>query len=58
MCDTMNYEEALEVAKRNAESFPSGKDETGREWIDVDGRKYPKDWFLEHSARMKSNGEV
>jgi len=54
----MTYEEALEEAKRNAESFPSGRDETGREWIEVEGKRYPKDWFIRTAARMKSQGEV
>ena len=29
-----------------------------REWIEVNGRKFPKDWLLRHAARMKANGEI
>ena len=54
----MTYEEALEKAKENAKRFPCGLDADGREWIEVEGRKYPKRWFLEHCARMMASGEL
>lgn len=34
------------------------KDADGREWIEVNGRKFPQDWLIRHAARMKANGEI
>lgn len=54
----MTQEEAIKIATENAKNFPTGKDEFGREWIEVEGKKYPKDWFIRHAARMKAGGEI
>ena len=58
MSEPVTYEEALAEARRNAERFPSGTDESGMTWIEVEGRKYPKEWFIKHCARMKASGEI
>lgn len=54
----MTLEDAIDEAKRNAQRFPSGKDASGREWIEIKGQKYPKDWFIHHAARMMAGGEL
>lgn len=54
----MSYEEAIKKAEENAKFFPCGKEEGGREWIEVEGKRYPKDWFIQHAARMMAGGEL
>lgn len=54
----MKYGDAFREARKNAKSFPVVKDKDGREWIEVNGRKLPKDWLIRHAARMKANGEI
>ena len=55
---SMTYGGAFREARKNAKSFPTTKDADGREWIEVNGRKFPKDWLIRHAARMKANGEI
>ena len=55
---SMKYGDAFREARKNAKSFPTTKDADGREWIEVNGRKFPKDWLIRHAARMKANGEI
>ena len=45
-----------EKLEKNAKTFPVTKDKDGREWIEVEGRKYPKGWLLRHAARMSRGG--
>ena len=54
----MSYEDAIKKAEENAKFFPCGKEEGGREWIEVEGKRYPKDWFIQHAARMMAGGEL
>ena len=54
----MTYTEALREARRNVKNFTCGKDESGREWVEVNGKRFSKDWFIKTCARMKANGEV
>ena len=58
MSKSITYEEALAEARRKAEHFPSGTDADGRTWIEVEGRKYPKEWFIKHCARLRVEGYV
>ena len=30
----------------------------GREFVVIEGIKFPKDWFIEHCVRMKIDGEI
>jgi len=53
----VTYDEALEVATKNAENFPTFERD-GRMCIEVEGKVYPKDWFIRTAARMKSQGEI
>ena len=52
------YGDAFREARKCAKSFPVTKDKDGREWIEVNGKKFPKDWLIRHAARMKANGEI
>lgn len=53
----MNYDDALDEAKRKIEIFPQFVRD-GRVWVTVEGRNYPKDWFVRNAALMKVRGEV
>ena len=53
----MNYDDALDEAKRKIEIFPQFVRD-GRVWGTVEGRNYPKDWFVRNAALMKVRGEV
>jgi len=53
MFQPVSFEEALADARQRAEKFPSGVDEQGVTWIEVEGKKYPKEWFIRHCARLK-----
>jgi len=53
----MNYDDALDEAKRNVENFPQFERD-GRIWVTVEGHDYPKDWFVKNAALMKTRGEV
>ena len=53
----MSYEEALKEAEENAANFPQWE-ENGTTLIKVNGRVYPKGWFVRTAARMKMNGEI
>lgn len=52
------YADAFRQARSNAKDFPITRNEDGREWIEVKGKKFPKDWLIRHAARMKANGEI
>ena len=53
----MRYGDAFREARRRVKSLPTMRDSHGREWIEVKGKKFPKDWLVRHIARMKANGE-
>jgi len=53
----MSYDEAYDEAKRNVENFPQFEQD-GRVWVTVEGRNYPKDWFIKTCAFMRTRGEV
>lgn len=54
----VTYEEALKEARKKAKRFPTFKDAEGVEWIEIEGKRYPKEWFIRHAARMKVGGEL
>lgn len=56
---TITYEEAYREAEQQASKFKTFRDPTsGRMMIEVEGKAYPRDWFLRTCARMKANGEI
>jgi len=53
----MNYDDALDVAKKNVEQFPQFE-KCGRTWVRVGDNEFPKDWFVRNAALMKTRGEI
>lgn len=45
--------EVLELIKR----FPTVIID-GRETVVINGKNFPKDWFIEHCVRMRKDGEI
>ena len=58
MTQEEKYKEALSEAEEKVKRFPTTVDSDGRVWVEVEGHKYPKDWFVRRCDRLRAEGYV